>query len=137
MTVFVLGTYDVRTIKFTAAQLGLTTTLVGLGTVVDLVDELPVGWSVKEVQIRLDGTITSAGGTTVANVGTSDDAGLDNIVNALDIEGVAGWATVTTTRQEITSTPKKIQAQVETATAAPTAVAGLTFEVVLTKVDRE
>jgi hypothetical protein len=135
---FALGSYDVRNIKLTAAELGLTTSLIGNGTLVTLVQKLPVGWSVKEVQIKRDGTITNGSGTTVLNVGYEGDPGVNDIVAAADIEGALGYAAVTMqARQVVASTPKAIQAQVVTATAAPSAVAGLTIELVLVKVERE
>lgn len=133
---FALGTYDVRNVQLTAAELGLTTSLVGNGTTVTLVQKLPIGWSVKEVQIRRDGTITNGSGTTVLNIGY--DPSFTDIVNGADIEGAAGYATVTmAARQVVATVPKAIIARVVTATAAPSAVAGLTVELVLVKVQRE
>jgi len=127
---------SIRTIVFTAAELGFTTALLGAGTKVALVDKLPKGWSVRTVNVKALGTITNGSGTTVLNVGT-DAGSFNDIVSAVDIEGAIGWRTVTTVRYDNTTAPIAIVAQVVTATAAATVVAGLAIAVDLVKYSKE
>jgi hypothetical protein len=136
MPVKVVDRAVLHVIEYTAAELGLTLALVGDGTVVELVDVVPIGWGVKSVQVYRAGTITSAAGTVTVQVGSSDDAERDNIVTALDIEGTAGYISTTTVRYDSPGAVS-IDAKVVTATAAATAVAGLRFEVELVKFGRE
>lgn len=135
----VLSSPDVRVTEFTADELGLTDTLVGEGEVVTLVERLPVGWGVRSVAVRRLGNITSASGTVVLNIGTLGDTDHDNIVDALDLEGSGSeYLSPTVVRYDNDgSEPVEIVAQVVTATAAPTAVAGLRIEVELVKIGRE
>lgn len=134
MSVEVISPIESRTIQFTADDLGFTTALLGNGTLVTLVEYLPAGWSVKGASVRTDGTITNGAGTTVLNVGVT--AAETAIINGLDIEGAAGWKSPSVTRYE-SAAPIAVVARVVTATAAATAVAGLTISVELVKIGRE
>jgi len=121
----VISHVENRTTVLLAADLGLTTSLNGNGTLVELIDLLPEGWSVREVQIRRDGTITNGTGTTVVSVGVTGDE--DAIVDDLDIEGSGiAWLSPTVVRYDSVA-PIAVVARVVTATAAPSAVAGLTI----------
>jgi len=121
----VISHVENRTTVLLAADLGLTTSLIGDGTLIELIDLLPEGWSVRAAQIRRDGTITSAAGTTVVNVGV--EGAEDDIVDGVDIEGSGiAWLTPTVVRYDSVA-PIRIVARVVTETAAPTAVAGLTI----------
>jgi len=132
-----VGTAHIHTRKFTAADLGLTTSLVGAGTLVTLVDVVPKGWTVWDVAIRRDGDITNGSGTTVASVGMEGDSGTNNVIVSVDIEGSGVAYLAPTVIKNDPATPLALQALVTTATAAPSAVAGLTFIVELRKTARE
>src|SRR3990172_10198822 len=103
---------ETRYAEFTAAELGLTTALVGNGTLVDLMKAVPPGWRVNGVQVRRLGTITNAGGTTVLNVGTPGAE--TSIINGVDIEGTVGDLAPTLTINH-TTTSRDIVARVVTA----------------------
>jgi len=132
-----VGQAHIHTRKFTAEDLGLTTALVGAGTEVELVDFVPKGWTVWDVAIRRDGDITNGSGTTVINVGMEGDTDVDNVVDALNIEGSGIAYLVPTVVRNDPTVSTALHAQVVTATAAPSAVAGLTFIVELRKTARE
>ena len=126
----VISAVENRTLVFTAAELGFTTSLVGNGTLVTLVDKLPKGWSVRSADVKLGGTITNAAGTTVLNVGVT---GAETaIINGEDIEGTVGWVGATSVRYDSTA-PIAVVARVVTATAAADPVAGLTISLDLVK----
>jgi len=127
----VLSHPDVRTQVFTAEELGISTDATGAGNLVTLVDVLPEGWSVRNVDIRREGDITSGTGTVAVDVGVTDDE--DAIVAAEDIEGSGvGWVGPTVTRYDSVA-PIAVVARVTTATANPSAVAGISIEVELVK----
>jgi hypothetical protein len=134
MSEIVVSQVQNRTIKFTATDLGFTTALLGSGTLVTLIEKLPEGWSIRAAQVRMDGTITNAGGTTVLNVGVT--AAETAIVNGLDIEGATGWKTPTVVRYDSLAAIAVV-ARVVTATAAASAVAGVTIGLDLCKVGIE
>jgi len=131
----ILSHIERRTRKLTASELGLTTSLVGAGTLITLIEILPAGWSVINVEVRRDGTITSAAGTTVVDIGVTGNE--DAIVDGVDVEGAAGWVTGPTFVRYDSTGPVAIVAQVITATAAPTAVAGLTISLDIVKIEEE
>lgn len=139
MPTTIAGGVNRRYVEFTATELGFTTSLVGAGTVVELVDYIPEGWSVKEINVKRLGTITNGSGTTVLSVGTDGDSGTNNVVTATDIEGSgAGWVATQTNLTRYDSTaPIALEALITTATAAASAVAGLGFEIILAKIGRE
>ena len=121
----VISHVENRTTVLLAADLGLTTDLNGNGTLITLIDLLPEGWSVRAAQVRRDGTITNGTGTTVVDIGVEGDE--DAIVDGLDIEGSGiAWLSPTVVRYDSVA-PIAVVARVVTATAAPSAVAGLTI----------
>lgn len=135
MSTLVQSYVDNRTVTLTAADLGLTTALIGAGTLVTLVDKLPSGWSVRAVQIRRNGTITNATGTTLLTIGVDGDE--DAIVDDLDIEGSGvAWLSPTVVRYDSVASVSVV-ARITTGTAAPAAINGLSIGVDLVKYDDE
>jgi len=131
----VISGVENRSLVFTAAELGFTTSLIGSGTLVTLIDRLPEGWSVRAVQVRREGTITNAGGTTVLDIGvTGAESG---IVNDLDLEGSGvAWLAPTVVRYDSVA-PIAVVARVITATAAASPVAGVTVGLDIVKYREE
>jgi len=130
----VLSPIELRTIDFTAAELGFTTALIGNGTLVTLVERLPKGWSVIAATVKTGGTITNATGTTVVNIGVTGSE--TAIVNGVDIEGAAGYKTITVVRYDSVASIAVV-ARVVTATAAASPVAGVQIGVQLAKYAKE
>jgi len=128
-------TIKTRFVEYTAAELGLTTALIGNGTLVTLQSALPPGWRVHGVQVRRLGTITNATGTTVLNVGTPGAE--TSIINGVDIEGSGAADLAPTVTAHESTTSRDIVARVVTATAAASAVAGLRVGLELRKVATE
>jgi len=119
-----------RSVRFTADELGYNIVAAGAGTVVELVDVLPEGWSVRSVAYKRESAVTSATGTVVLSIGVTGAA--TAIANAVDLEGAAGWVTPTFVRYDSTA-PVQVFAQVTTATAEPTAVSAIIISLDLVK----
>ena len=107
----------------TAAELGLTTSLIGNGTLITLAGALPPGYRVHRVHVRRKGTITNATGSTVLNVGTPGAE--TSIINGVDIEGTGAADLAPTVTANESAASRDIVARVVTATAAPSAVNAL------------
>lgn len=119
-------------VTLTAADLGLTTTLIGTGTLVNLLDFVPPGYQATTTRVRRLGTITNGSGTTVLDVGVTGSG--EALISDLDIEGTVGDIDISAEGNVYDfAAGAALTCQVTTATAACSAVAGLRIEFDLRK----